>query len=222
MNTITKYQTQYEVIERSQIKNAPYNPRKISAEALKRIKANIKQRGLMGGIVFNKRTSNLVSGHQRLSCVDSLEKSESYLIRVEVVDLSEKEEKEQNIFLNSATVQGEFDLDLLGEVIPDIDYKAAGLDETDLHIICVDNLIQSDEPDEVTEEITEISEALKNETKENRKRYNAINDIEPIVTLSFDTYENKCSFMEKIGLPDEDRFIKGEIFLKKIKVISKF
>src|SRR4051812_29770 len=88
-------------IHRSMVHGSEYNPRQINAHAKKKLRENIKKKGLLGGIVWNKRTGNLVSGHQRLAVLDSLEGSQDYLLTVDVVDLSEQEEKEQNLFFNN-------------------------------------------------------------------------------------------------------------------------
>ena len=55
-----------------------------------------------------------------------------------MIDVEEKEEKELLILLNNPSAQGEWDYDTLRELIPDIDYKDAGLTEQDLDIIGVD------------------------------------------------------------------------------------
>ena len=56
---------------------------------------------MVGGIVVNKRTGyTLVSGHQRLSVMDELQKynaetkDNDYHIRVDLIDVEEKEKKE--------------------------------------------------------------------------------------------------------------------------------
>ena len=106
-------------IQRSKINFANYNPRKITPEARKKLKANLKRVGILGGIVWNEVTGNLVSGHQRVSVIDEVNKYNSetkendYLIRVEVVQMDEKTEKEQNIFMNNRNIQVEFDSDML-------------------------------------------------------------------------------------------------------------
>ena len=41
-------------------------------EARKNLKANLKRVGLLGGIVWNEVTGNLVSGHQRISVIDDI------------------------------------------------------------------------------------------------------------------------------------------------------
>lgn len=63
----SKYQAyDTETINRSDIKNAPYNPRIMDVKAKKRLKANIAKHGLVAALTWNKRTGNLVGGHQRL------------------------------------------------------------------------------------------------------------------------------------------------------------
>lgn len=72
----SRYQSyETEVISRSQIKNAPYNPRIMGKEAKARLKRNISQHGLVAAPTWNRRTGNLVGGHQRLSQLDTLEKT---------------------------------------------------------------------------------------------------------------------------------------------------
>lgn len=141
-------QPQQITIKRSEINFAHYNPRKISNEARMQLKANLKRIGLLGGIVWNKTTGNLVSGHQRVSVMDDVNKYEDghndYEIRVEVVELDEKTEKEQNIFMNNRSVQGEFDTDMLETMLSDIDFSNAGLDEFDLQMLGVGDIEETD------------------------------------------------------------------------------
>ncbi len=133
-------------IKRSDINFAMYNPRKITQEAKKSLKANLKRVGLLGGIVWNETTGNLVSGHQRISIIDEVNKynpetrENDYLIRVEVVHMDEKTEKEQNIFMNNRGVQGEFDSDMLKNMLDGIDYNLAGLNDFDLNMLGIGDL----------------------------------------------------------------------------------
>lgn len=134
-------QTETREIKRSQIEFASYNPRKISDEARKQLKANIKRLGLFGGIVWNETTGRLVSGHQRMSVIDEINRYDpqnpdsDYLIKVEVTNLDDKTEKEQNIFMNNKAVQGDFDLEELASIVADIDYEQAGLGKFDLEMM---------------------------------------------------------------------------------------
>lgn len=126
------------VLKRSQITPADYNPRKITDEARKALKKSIKENGIIGGMVWNKQTGNLVSGHQKLNIADEVNKYESgndYEIKVEVIDVDLKKEKELNIFFNSKAVQGEMDYKKLAQIFPDIDASLAGLDDVDLSMI---------------------------------------------------------------------------------------
>ena len=103
-------QSETRVLKRSEITPSDYNPRTISDEARKALKKNIKENGLLGGIVVNERTGNIVSGHQRISIADEVNKYEAgkndYEIKVEVINVDLKKEKELNIFFNSKAVQG--------------------------------------------------------------------------------------------------------------------
>lgn len=234
-------QAQSQEIQRSQINFASYNPRKLSEPAKKKLKANLKRIGLAGGIVWNENTGNLVSGHQRLSIIDEIEKYNSetqendYRIRVEVLNLSEKEEKEQNIFFNSTTAQGEFDNDLLANLLPEIDYELAGLDEYDLNVLIADvpvfdvadyNLAVKNDFKNL-EQLTDEERLAKKEAVKQAKQITkdkmeqeVVGD--PFITLSFSDYESKLYFMELLqnlirehnisySVRGEDKFLKGEI-----------
>ena len=84
----SKYQAyETDTISRDMIKNAPYNPRIMDEGAKKRLKRNIAKHGLVSALTWNKRTGNLVGGHQRLEQLDALEKSKDYELTVCVVDV---------------------------------------------------------------------------------------------------------------------------------------
>lgn len=211
-------------LKRSEITLADYNPRKLSNEARKQLKANIKRVGLMGGIVWNGTTGNLVSGHQRVSILDEINNypKNDYDIRVEKVNLDEKTEMEQNIFLNSKTVQGEFDSELMANIITDIDPILAGLDENDLLIM------QLESPSIDFTDIMKKAEMLtpptapqtKEEIKAKKEKYSSEVDDrwegEPTVILSFDSFEHKAEFMEALGKDLYDKIIKGEEIAERI------
>ena len=149
----------YEVVEitREQIKNAPYNPRKIKAEAKKKLKENIEKVGLLSPIVWNESTGNIVSGHQRISVLDSLNKEKNYKIKVSKVNLDDKTEKEQNIFMNNKAAQGEFDLEILQNLYSDgIDFSKAGFDNVEIFKIFDDK-----KEDLKAEDLIKLAEAQK-------------------------------------------------------------
>ena len=111
---LSKYQKfEVEVISRGEIHGADYNPRVISEDARKRLKRMLAKHGLVQPLVWNRRTGNLVSGHQRLSQLDQLERSQDYDLQVSVVDVDEREEKILNVQLNNPSMQGDWDMDKL-------------------------------------------------------------------------------------------------------------
>ncbi len=91
---------------------APFNPRRISKEARRGLRASIERFGLVQPIIFNERTGRVVGGHQRLDVLVAQGETESEVV---VVDLPESEEKALNVALNSPAISGEFtdDLDAL-------------------------------------------------------------------------------------------------------------
>lgn len=128
-------------VKRSEIQFASYNPRIISDEARKKLKKNMQTVGLLGGVVWNTRTGNLVSGHQKVSIMDAVNRydpetgANDYEFRVEVVDFDEKTEKEQNLFMNNRAVQGTYDDDMLRSLLDEIDYANAGFDDMDMQLL---------------------------------------------------------------------------------------
>jgi len=56
-------------LEVKDLKEADYNPRWINDKRLKALQKSIETFGDLSGVVFNRRTKRLVSGHQRLKTV---------------------------------------------------------------------------------------------------------------------------------------------------------
>ena len=226
-------------VQRSEIHLADYNPRTISDEARKSIKRGIKKYGLLGGLIVNKRTGmRLVSGHQRLSVMDELNKfpDNDYTIRVDVIDVDQTQEKELNILLNNPNAQGQWDFDALRKLIPDIDYKDAGLTEEDLNLIGVDFMLQTEEENSLADSLNELmlpvqekKEAEKEEKKEHRKQVKEevkkaaqekAKDLDAYVMLSFDTFEAKSAFMQRFGYDQYEKFLKGEVFSEQVERVE--
>lgn len=134
-------QAEQRTVKRSEINFASYNPRTISDEARKKLKKNLQTVGLLGGVVWNMRSGNLVSGHQKVSIMDAVNRYDAetgandYEFRVQVVDFDDKTEKEQNLFMNNRAVQGTYDDDMLRELLQGIDYTNAGFDDTDMQLL---------------------------------------------------------------------------------------
>ena len=160
-------------LSRSLISFADYNPRTLDDEARKSLKRGIKKFGLLGGVIVNKRTNyTVVSGHQRLTVMDELQKYDvntkenDYKVRVDVIDVDVKMEKELNILLNNPNAQGRWDYEKLAQLIPDIDYKDAGLTDADLNMIGVDYLLQTEEENSIAYELDDLMSPIIEEREE--------------------------------------------------------
>ena len=84
---------------------ADYNPRKMSDEAYDGLGKSIDRFGLLGYIVWNKRTGNIVSGHQRYRYLVETGAVETDVV---IVDLDGNDEIALNITLNNPNVRGKF------------------------------------------------------------------------------------------------------------------
>lgn len=247
MNELSKYFTSETIeINRSEINLADYNPRSISAETRKKLKQNIKKNGLLGGLVYNLRTKTLVSGHQRISVLDELNNypDNDYLVKVEAIDVDEQREKELNVWFNNTSVQGQWDYDMLAQIIPDIDYKNAGLTDEDLQLIGIDFTLQTEEEQSITDDINNLIAPVQNQkdsVKQAKKELSQAEKIahnkevkaqvmqdaqekaenmESYVMISFDTYKAKAAFMERFGFDKREKFVKGELFENMIERIE--
>ena len=121
------------------LKDAPYNPRKISDEAYRGLASSIEEFGLVQPIIFNIRTQHVVGGHQRLRYLRERGIEDAQVI---VVDLPEDREKALNIVLNNPRVEGVFTDDLR----PLLDEIEEGLPELfeDLRLEGLERLIELD------------------------------------------------------------------------------
>lgn len=240
-------------LNRSAIHFADYNPRKLSEESRKTLKRGIKKYGLVGGVVVNKQTGlTVVSGHQRLTVMDELQKynpetkENDYKIRVDVINVDEKQEKELNILMNNPNAQGSWDYDKMRELIPDIDYKDAGLTEADLNMIGVDFLLQTEEENDLANALEDMMSPVTEQKAEEKAQKQAekqlereakiqhmkdvkaqvkeqvtktAQDMDAYLMLSFDTFESKSEFCERFGINPYDKFFKGETFGDMCEVI---
>ena len=227
-------------LNRSAIHLASYNPRVIKDEEKKALKRIIKKYGLVGGIVVNKQTGfTVVSGHQRISVMDELQKYDSktkakdYKLRVDVIDVDPKTEKELNIAMNNPNAQGEWDRDKLAEIIPGIDYKDCGLTEADLSLIGLDYMFQTKEEEGLADSLTNMMGEVEQEHKKDLESKQAeraekvahmkevkqqvkelaqknAGDMDAYVMLSFDNMKNKTTFLRRFGFPEDSKYIKGE------------
>jgi len=135
---------QIEKMKVSDLKFAPYNPRKIDDKELAKLKRSISEFGYVEPIVWNKRTGFVVGGNQRLKALRELEIEE---VDVVVVDLDDAKEKALNVALNK--ISGEWDFIKLKDVLTDIDTGDFDIELTGFDLDEIENLITFDkEPEE--------------------------------------------------------------------------
>lgn len=217
---------------RSEISFAPFNPKQHSQKQINEMKANIKRVGLNGGIIWNKTTGNLVDGHKRVMSADLIQgydgsKEKDYQIGVDIVEMDLKTEKEQNVFQTRSRT--ELDEQLMQELIPDIDYKNAGLDEIDLDLYGI-NLSEidttiNDTIEELFEPVVKDREAKKQAVKESKARIKErgvekAKDMLSYVTISFDSHKSKAAFMRRFDYDENTMFINGNEFSENIERIG--
>ena len=109
----------FETIPIEKIKPAVYNPRrdlKPDDPEYKKLAKSMKEFDLVEPLVWNKRSGNLVGGHQRLKVLKDMGKTE---VEVSVVDLSDSKEKALNLALNK--ISGEWDNVALKNLLEELD-----------------------------------------------------------------------------------------------------
>ena len=233
-------------LKRSQIHFADYNPRTISEEGKKALRRSIRKYGVVGGIVVNKQTGyTLVGGHQKVTILDEFHKynpetgENDYILRVELIDVDLKTEKSLNVTLNNPNVGGDWDDDKMRELIPDIDWKDAGLTDADLNMFGVDYLLKTEAETDIANALDDMmaeTNAVHDEEVKQRKleremekaaktahmkdvkqqvrdqaRKDAEN-MEAYVMLSFTDFQAKAAFMERFGFSPYEKIVKGELF----------
>jgi hypothetical protein len=194
-------------VNRSQLKDAPYNPRVIDDEAKKKLKDAIKNVGLVQPVVWNKRSGNIVGGHQRISILDDLEKNPDYTLLVSAIDVDEKTEKELNILLNNPNAQGDWDLEKLQGLISEVDIGNTGFDLADVYQLLGQN------PDVLDNDgVIAMAETLHN-LRETAQKLSCFNDApsqtqDYYCVVVFKGAPEREAFCKLIGQED-NRFIDG-------------
>mgnify|MGYP000865801229 CR=1 FL=1 len=203
-----------ETIHRSQIKNAPYNPRIMDKAAQKRLRDNIRKHGLVSALTWNKRTGNLVGGHQRLQQLDALEKSDDYELTVCVVDVDEREEAALNVQLNNPSMQGDWDLDKLAQVSEDYDLSMTddlGFTQNDVDFMFdgderFSQLFDTPEANDTKDKIDKVKQA-RSESVEKLKEKNSIDWYAVVV---FADEKDRDAFFKEISVPKYEQYITAE------------
>jgi len=97
---------------------AEYNPRTMSDKARQGLSNSIDTFGLVQPIIYNKRTGNVIGGHQRLT--DLIIKGVKETDVVEV-DFDLAREKALNVALNHSGISGDYEAQKLKEILDGLD-----------------------------------------------------------------------------------------------------
>lgn len=214
--------------DRRRIKNAPYNPRTISKDAERRLKKKLQTRGLLQAVTVNRKTGNLVGGHKRLAILDVLSKGQAYSLDVCVVSLTPKQEREENIAFNNASLQGDWDLDALADVFKDagteIDLEETGFDQVSLEVVLGEKgeglFGEESQPEEVQQTVDDLDEmqaAREEEAAAAKERRQAMRekgkadreelDTARVAMVVFPSRAAKDAWLEAIGLHAGERYV---------------
>jgi ParB-like chromosome segregation protein Spo0J len=112
----------------SELKPAEYNPRKDLKPAdpeYQKLKKSIIEFDLVEPIIWNRRTGNIVGGHQRFKILEEMGVEETF---VSVVDLDDAKEKALNVALNK--ISGAWDFPKLKDLLVEIDTGAFDIEVT--------------------------------------------------------------------------------------------
>jgi hypothetical protein len=187
-----------EEMDRRSIKEAVYNPRSMSRSARAGLRESIKKNGLVEPPIWNRRTGNLVGGHQRLSVLDEIMGSKDYRIPVAIIDVDAKKEKEINVALNNPSIQGTYDFVLLQKIIDDVpgfDAVAAGFTAADFAVFSSPVEVPTNKPEE---------KPAVNMARQNAVASIASNHVRDTVSIMFGVQleQNEAQlFFDMLGVP---------------------
>lgn len=208
---------EFGTINRSQIKNADYNPRIMDKESKKRLKKNLQDNGLVSAITWNKRTGNIVGGHMRVEQLDTLEKNKDYSLDVCIVDVDERTEAKLNVILNNPSQQGDWDLGKLAEMTEEfgIDFDDMGFSKLDVDFMYdgderFTEMFETPEAEAVKQGLEEVK-AARQAGNERMQDKNNINFYSVIV---FEDEKAKAEFYRKISVPLSEEYITADKVLR--------
>lgn len=207
------------VINRNDIQKADYNPRTITDAAAKKLRKFLRENGLWSPLIVNKRSMVLVSGHQRLTAMDAILKTDDYQITVAMVDVDEATEVKGNIFMNNQSAMGEWDyfkLEEIHSIFPDLDFeKDFAFDASDVDIILgeqpkKDNIQKTEYTSDTFREAKKAArQKAKEETHGGDSYRLSENDYQ--VTIVFPNNHDKKEFMKRIRKDVKEKFIKSSV-----------
>lgn len=182
----------------------------MDADSEKRLRKGIREYGLVAPITWNRRTGNVVGGHQRLKQLDALEKSDDYDLTVAVIDVDEREEAKINVQLNNPSMQGDWDFDKLADMTDEFDLtmEDMGFSKMDVDMMFdgderFSDLYDTPEVETTKEQIDEI----RGERANSRDRLKEANNINWYTVIVFEDEADRADFMKSISVPVTEEYV---------------
>lgn len=132
------------------LKLAKYNPRKNLKPGdpeYEKLKRSIQEFGYIEPIIWNKRTGNVIGGHQRLKILRELGEKEPECV---IVDMDEIQEKALNIALNK--ISGQWDVPMLKDLLQELDTGAFDMAITGFDVQELEDLMTAIKLDDINME----------------------------------------------------------------------
>lgn len=170
------------------------------------LKAVIQEIGFIRSVTVNRRTGNLIDGHER---VWQALTSEQPLIDVEYVDLSEEDERKALATLDPISEMAVTDPAKLDELLRDVQTGSAALQEMLAGLQSSPPIEFSPAPDEVQSNIDEM-ERTKEQRKKGDEQTHEKNDTERYLVLVFPSRAAKETATAALGLPGDERYVPAE------------
>lgn len=200
-----------ELVHRSQINPAPYNPRFMPKENRELLDEGLDEHGAVQPLVWNRRTGNLVGGHQRLTYYDrKAYPSLDYSLTVVVVDVDEQQEMTMNLSLNNAYAQGTWNVDLLGAALKKTGLKGTGFNAKNVRMHVSPNDC-ADIFGSHVEEASVVPVAI--------AQSSASPSHQLVTTIVFQTRAHCDQFSTVLGFDTNDRYIDGKRFLAVVEAL---
>lgn len=156
------------VMKLKDLRPAQYNPRKITDEQDKMLGKSMKEFGDLSGIIFNKKTGNIIGGHQRIrhlsheSEIDikkGIIKTDTGEWTFRQVDWPLKKEKAANLAANKHG--GSFSIPELKDILADLDDGSFDMELTGFDEQEIKDMFDFEMPEKEEKEPTSGSENIK-------------------------------------------------------------
>lgn len=199
-----------EKIHRRELKAAPYNPRTMSDDERAALRLGIETNGLVAPQTWNRRTGNLVGGHQRTAALDDCYGTDDYELTVAVIDVDEVKEKELNLLLNNGAAQGDWDMGKLEAIFkdtPTIELAGTGFNAADLFQVFGASPFEARADDALSEVAQRIRDARTRQA-ETKAKVKSREEVDFYFVVVFKDNADRESFATAVGW-QENRYQDG-------------